>query len=454
MVPLLAVHAGLLLVFDLAHHLYLALTLLGAAFLWLPFAARRLEARRGTARAILLGALLLRVLMLPLPPTLSDDALRYLWDGKVAAAGFNPYVLTPEAADLAPLRETARQPVPHPEIPTVYPPLAVAAFSIASRFPFPLLAWKVLATAADLAVCALLLALARRLGVPEGRTVWYAWNPLPVLEVAGMGHVDALGVAAVLGAVLALTSPKAPEADNATGRIRATPATPAIGAAAVCAAAGVLAKLVPLLALPMWARLGGRPWRFLGAALGLLAVAALPVLAATGGLPPGLVRYGVSWEFNGPLYEPLWRLLDTAGTAPWIAGRLEANEAATRQFYRWDPVYPYLYPQLLAKVLLAGGIGLAVLLSLRERDLAAGTGRLFGRLLLLSATVYPWYLLWVLPWAALGGWTAWRALSALILLSYLVLPELPLFPWIYLAIWGPFAVLMALERWKRWRHTG
>lgn len=446
MLPLLAVHAGLLLVFDLAHHLLLALTLLGAAFLWLPFAARRLEARHGTARAILLGALLLRVLMLPLPPTLSNDTLRYLWDGKVAAAGFNPYALAPEAADLAPLRDETWKRLPHTQVPTVYPPLAVAAFSIASRFPFPLLAWKALATAADLAACALLLALARRLGVPEGRTVWYAWNPLPVLEVAGMGHVDALGVAAVLGAVLLLTSHAA---DNAAGRTRAAPAAPAVNAAAVCAAAGVLAKLVPLLALPMWARLGGRPWRFLAATLALLTVAALPVLAATGGVPPGLVRYGVSWEFNGPLYEPLWRLLDAAGAAPWIAGRLEANEEATRQFYRWDPVYPYLYPQLLAKVLLAGGVGLALLLSLRERDLAAGTGRLFGRLLLLSATVYPWYLLWVLPWAALGGGTAWRALSALILLSYLVLPDLPLFPWIYLAIWGPFAVLMAIERWRR-----
>jgi len=440
--PLLAAHAGLLLVFDLAHHLVLVLALLGAAFLWLPFAARRLEARPGAGRAILLGALLLRLTMLPLPPTLSDDALRYLWDGKVAAAGFNPYTLTPEASDLVPLRDGAWRRVPHPEIPTVYPPLAVAAFSITSRFPFPLLAWKALATGADLAACALLLALARRLGVPEGRVVWYAWNPLPVLEVAGMGHVDVLGVAAVLAAVLALT--RRDDGGRTGNAVQA----------AVCAAAGVLAKLVPLVALPMWARLSRRPWRFLGAALGLVAAAVLPVLAATGGIPPGLVRYGVSWEFNGPLYEPLWRLLDAAGTAPWIAGRLEANEEATRQFYRWDAVYPYLYPQLLAKLLLAAGIGTAAVLSLRERDPAAGTGRLFGRLMLLSATVYPWYLLWVLPWAALLGWRAWRALSALILLSYLVLAGLPLLPWIHLAIWGPFAVLLAFERGERWRPTG
>jgi hypothetical protein len=76
----------------------------------------------------------------------------------------------------------------------------------------------------------------------------------------------------------------------------------------------------------------------------------------------------------------------------------------------------------------------------------AGTGRLLGRLLLLSATVYPWYLLWVLPWAALRRDAAWLALSGLILLSYI--PQhmgVPLMPWVYLAIWGPFFALLMIE---------
>src|SRR5829696_7184499 len=197
--PLVAAHCGLLLVFDLAHHLVTTLALLGAAFLALLLAARRLEAMRTPlGGAILLGALLLRLPLLPLPPALSDDALRYLWDGKVAAAGFNPYALAPAAGELTPLRDDSWPRLPHREVPTVYPPLSVAAFSIASRLPFPLLAWKLMATAADLLGCWLLLAVARRGGLPEGRTIWYAWNPLVALEVAGMGHVDALGVAAVV----------------------------------------------------------------------------------------------------------------------------------------------------------------------------------------------------------------------------------------------------------------
>ncbi|HEY0555780.1 MAG TPA: hypothetical protein VGG20_16115 [Thermoanaerobaculia bacterium] len=428
--PLVAANLGLLLVFDLAHHLVPTLALLGAAFLMLLFAAPRLEAARGrVSGAVLLGALLLRLPLLPLPPSLSDDVLRYLWDGKVAAAGFNPYALAPAAEKLTPLRDEIWRRLPHRSIPTVYPPLSLAAFSIAIRTPFPMPVWKLMAAGADLAACWLLLLVARKLGVPEGRTVWYAWNPLVALEVAGMGHVDVLGAAAVVGAVLLLLPP-----------VRR-------GGAAALAAAGVLAKLVPFAALPMWARQSGRPWRFLGAAGGLVAVAMLPVALATGGVPPGLVTYGVSWEFDGPLFEPLWRLLAAAGAAPALAHGLDRLKSLTGIYHGLNPLYPYLYPQFLAKLLLAAGLAAAVAASLRERDPATGTGRLLGRLLLCSATVYPWYLLWVLPWAALRRDAAWLALSALILLSYL--PQfagVALWPWVYLGIWGPFAALVLLER--------
>jgi len=429
-----AAHGGLLLVFDLAHHPVLTLGLLASAFVGLAFAARRLEKAAHPGATILWGALLLRLLLLPLPVTLSDDVLRYLWDGKVARAGFNPYALAPEAPELAPLRDETWRRLPHQEVPTVYPPLAITAFSIATLLPLPLLGWKMLATAADLAACAALLGLARRRGLPPGRAAWYAWNPLVVLEVAGMGHVDALGVAAVAGAVFFLT--RRPE----DGR-----SAPTLGA--LCAAAGVLAKLAPLALLPLWSRRSGRPLWFAGAALGLVAAACLPVVAATGGVPPGLIRYGLSWEFNGPLYEPLWRLLDVAGAAPFLHRVLGRIEAATGIWYGLDFLYPYLHPRLLAKVILGLGMLAAVAASTRETDLVTGTGRLLGRLLLLSATVYPWYLLWVLPWAALERRVPWLLLSVLLPLCYL--PPMAGFPWmpgVFLLVWMPFWAALAWSR--------
>ena len=443
---MLAVCLGLLQVFDLAHHPVLTLSLLGLAFLWLPAAARRLEPAASHG-AILLSALVLRLALVPLPLTLSDDALRYLWDGRVTMAGFDPYTLPPAAPDLTPLRDDAWRRLPHTEIPTVYPPLAMTAFSIAIRLPFPLVAWKGIATAADLGGCALLLALARRRGIPPGRTIWYAWNPLVFLEIGGNGHVDALGVAAVIGAVLCLTPRR-----HLPGK-RGEPEEVSSGWSAVWAAAGVLAKLAPAAVLPMWSRQSGRPGRFLAVAGGLVAMAFLPVVAAVRGIPPGLVRYGVSWEFNGPLFEPLWRLLAAAHVAPALAHGLDGLKHLTGIWTAWNFLYPLLYPQLLAKALLGIGMIAVIVLSLAERDPVAGTGRLFGALLLLAATVYPWYLLWILPFAALTRHAAWLALSALILLSYLPkiagVPSIQLMPWVFLAIWVPFGILLLTTKgWK------
>jgi len=424
---------------------------------------------------------LLRLPLLSLPLTLSDDALRYLWDGKVAAAGFNPYALAPAAKELTSLRDETWRRLPHREVQTVYPPLSIAAFSIAARLPNPILAWKAMATAADLAACALLLALARRLDLPPARAVWYAWNPLVAIELSGMAHVDALGVAACVATVLCLvaSAPGRGLRDEPSGESprftldrrrsaspgvepthsRGVPVSPrgeptAWAAAGVWGATAALAKLAPVAALPMWSRQSGRPWKMLAVAGGLLAAAFLPVLAATGGVPPGLVTYAVTWEFDGPLFEPLWRLLDRAGAAPLLGRTLDLAKRMTGEYTRFNPLYHYLYPQFLAKVVLGAVLLAAIAASVlgwqarrQPRSAAAATGWLFGAMLLLSATVYPWYVCWVLPWAALCRHSAWRALSGLVLLSYLAQRGgVPLMPWLFLAIWAPFWILMATGR--------
>ncbi len=437
--PLAAAALALALVRDLDRHPGWTLAILAAAFAWQAVAVLRLERSGGTVRGIgrgvLAAALLLRLPLLTLPPSLSDDAPRYLWDGRVAAAGENPYRLAPEAEELASLRDEGWRRLPHRDVPTIYPPLALGLFSIAARSPAPLAALKLALFAADLLACALLLRLARRRGVPEARAAWYAWSPLVALETAGMAHVDALGVAAAVGAVALIAA--RPAVRGAGSRA---------AAAALAAAAGVLAKLAPLAAVPMWARGSGRPALFAAVALGTVAVALAPVVAATGGVPPGLVAYGVSWEFNGPIYEPLRRAIGAAGldaAAKDLLARIEDWSGYHRAF---DGVYPLLYPQLLAKLLLAAGAAAAVVRSLSARDPVAGTRDLFGALLLCSATVYPWYVLWVLPFAALTAARAWLLLAALVPLAYLA-PHagVEYFPWIWLAIWGPFAVVLAVS---------
>lgn len=405
----------------------MTVALLGVAFLAHAGAAWRLE-DRVSATTVMVGAFVLRAVLLPLPPTLSDDSLRYLWDGRVTAAGENPYRLAPDAAALAPLRDERWERMPHRQVATVYPPLALAGFTAAALLPWPLAGLKILLVAADLAACFLLLRLARTRGLPAGRTLWYAWSPLATVEVAGMAHVDALVVLAMVATVLALDHRR-------------------VAVAGAAAAAGVLAKLVPLVALPMWVRQSHRPWRFAAVAAALLVATLGPVVASTRGVPSGLVTYGVSWEFDGPLYEPLYRGYEALAVDDWVKARLDARKAADGRHATWNRLYPYVYPRLLAKLTLAALFACAVARSLGEGDAIAGTGRLLAALVLVSATVYPWYLLWVLPWAALSRHVAWLTVAASIQLSYLAqMDVVPLWPWLFAAIWLPFALLALGQR--------
>ncbi|HUO87120.1 MAG TPA: hypothetical protein VM617_06995 [Thermoanaerobaculia bacterium] len=442
-VVLVAAMAGLAALGDPADRLPAALGLLALAAAAWAIACRRLEAvaptlgRRHLLLAILAVGLVVRLPLLALPPTLSDDLLRYLWDGRVLAAGADPWSLAPEAAELSFLRDDLWQRLPHRQVPTVYPPLALVGFSLAAALPAPILAWKGLLTLADLAACAALVALARRRGLPAARAAWYAWSPLVALEIAGLGHVDGLGVAAAVVAVLAL-SPPAVDGSGSAGRRGAV-------LAALAAAAGILLKLAPAAALGLWARTARRPLLFVTLALALAAAGLVPVVLAVGGVPAGLATYGIAWEFAGPVYEPLWRLVERSSLDHAAVALLDLAERSSGWRLSLDALYPFAYPQLLAKLLLAVGALAVVLRSFTDRDPIAGGRRLFGGLLICSATVYPWYLLWVMPWAALSRHTPWLLAAALAPLLYLPrLPGVELFPGVWAAVWGPPLLLVLL----------
>ena len=425
------VHVALLVVFDLSRSPLATITLLLLAFVFYWRGVRRIEHLQ-KAGGILWIALALRLLLLPLPPTLSDDTLRYVWDGRVATAGFNPYLHAPEDEVLAPLRDELWQRMPHQHVPTVYPPLALATFTVASWLPASLVTVKILLAFIELVGCLLLVSLARARGLPAGRVAWYCWNPLPILEIAGMGHIDALLVTAQIATVLCLVA----------GSRRMVPA-------ALAAAVGVLGKLLPVIAIPFWALKSRRPIGFLLVA-GLAVLAGLgPVFLAAGGVPPGLVMYGVSWEFNGPLYEPLWRLYDVVDLDTRVKAGLDWTKEATGYHGFWNRFYPKVYPQFLAKLTLLPLLAFFLLRSLWERDVVVGTGRLFGGFLLCTATLYPWYLLLVLPMAALCRHRAWLLLSCLVSLSYLPqLFDVSLWPGVYLVQWVPFFWMLWRAEWS------
>ena len=172
---------------------------------WLVVRGRAERAVSGRALAsILLVGVAMRCLLLPGTPV-SNDLFRYIWDGRVQAAGINPYLYVPTDAALSALRDAAIYPFINRAdyAPTIYPPTSQIVFYLITRISEAPIAMKAAMVAFEgLAVWAMLQLLALR-GLPRSRILLYAWHPLPLWEFARSGHVDIVAIAFLLLAFLA-----------------------------------------------------------------------------------------------------------------------------------------------------------------------------------------------------------------------------------------------------------
>ncbi len=154
--------------------------------------------------AILLIAALVRGIALFAPQALSTDAFRYVWDGRVQAAGINPYRYVPADPALLGLRDDSifpninRADYAH----TIYPPTAQIAFLVIERISDSIIGMKLAMLAFDALTIGCLILLLRARELPATRVLLYAWHPLPVWEFAGTGHVDALAIGFLMLAFL------------------------------------------------------------------------------------------------------------------------------------------------------------------------------------------------------------------------------------------------------------
>jgi hypothetical protein len=400
--------------------------LLFAASALLALAAARSLSGSPVSFLLLCGGLFRATLLLR-APDLSDDVYRFAFDGRVAAAGISPYLHAPEDPAVAGVAPDLLPRVAHRPVRTVYPPVAQAAFRAAAyAVPHEVLALKALFALADLAIVLLLF----RMGGPNGgfAAALYAFHPLAVTETAGQGHLDGLGVALLLASLLFLAAGR---------RARA-------GAAFALA---VLSKYVPAGgALPMLRR--GRA-AFAGAALGVAAI--LWWAAARGGASPagGLTEYATRWSFNSLPYAGTVAAVEATQLPERAKGLfLDLEEMLGHPAWTQE-VFPYFYAAFFARALLA--IALAILLVVIDRRFrdAPAEKPVFASLAaltLLAPTLHPWYLLWLLPFAARAKEPAFLWLASAAPFAYTLLYPVPWLPapLVYALEFGPFAVLLAL----------
>ncbi len=149
---------------------------------------------------ILFGAFLFRALLLPQVPWLSRDSWRYLWDARVILHGYSPYVYAPESPILKPLRDVLIYGNSgYRDVPTVYPPGAEGVYVLSYLLaPSNLFVLKAIFLGFEMLTCFGLALLLLQRGRDPRLMVLYAWCPLPIVEFAIEGHLDALTVTLIV----------------------------------------------------------------------------------------------------------------------------------------------------------------------------------------------------------------------------------------------------------------
>ena len=240
------------------------------AFLTAAWLLRKVRVRTAVA-LILLGGIGIQVAAVCAPPRLSDDLYRYIWDGRVQAAGIDPYAYVPAARQLTGLRdeflwhpgadhcvpasEVREHPaadlatgctlINRPAVPTIYPPVAEAYFLAvhyepsASDSTTPIQATT--AFAAVLTTVLLLFGLGR-LGRDVRMAALWSWCPTVALEAGNSAHVDVVAVGITAAALLVLATARTTRRTILGGVLLglaiATKVTPVLTAPAVLARGG------------------------------------------------------------------------------------------------------------------------------------------------------------------------------------------------------------------------
>ncbi len=360
---------------------------------------RRTRVRPYHMALFVLVALGFRLTAIPLAPSLSDDLYRNIWDGRTQAAGIDPYAHAPADPAVAHLREGIVWPsINHPELRTIYPPVALyfsrAAVFLEERVPAlanrPVLAWKLVMLTVEMSG-ALLLAWGLYRKNRGIAFLLYGWSPLAVIEFYASGHVDAAGVGLLAGA---------------TGLIFLRQRI----LSGVFLAASFLTKLLVLPSLIAFVALRGKRKRLAGFAIAAVLLS-LPFWNSGAEAIDSLRTYQARWEFNGVVHRLLH--VDAWGAIPERIERREWSKLGNAGTEAQKKI-----GRALLSLLVLAGTAAAVRAGARPAVIAVWS---LGVFLLVQPTIHPWYLTWLLPLLTLHYVRAFLVWTVTIPFSYEVL---------------------------------
>jgi alpha-1,6-mannosyltransferase len=353
----------------------------------------------------LVFAALWHLQFLRMPPGPDDDIHRYVWDGRLQRLGYDPYLVVPSDPAFSGLHTSETRTLNNPDVPSPYPAGAELFFRAVTAIHESTFALKVAFVFCDCAIILVLLDILRCSRQGMHWVLAFAWHPLLATEVAGSGHIDIVGALLLLVSFAALNR-----------RWRAV--------AAVAFGLAIAVKLLPIILLPLyWKRVRIRDGILATILVGLLYI---PFLKREW-IPIGsLGTYVQNFRFNDPVFATLERV-----AAP-----------------QWATALAVLVGFLIAIRLRSGSPALSA---------DAFAWPMAGSLLC-APVVYPWYLLWTLPFLRSPSTLPIIIWTVSIIPTYVVwhlrtLGGPWLVPgWVTLLEYGSMATAGAIILWRRFRR--
>jgi hypothetical protein len=381
-------------------------------FCYYAYAAGRIAPRldpkwhRAAVVLVVVSAILFRLALVSSPPSLSTDIYRYIWDGRLSVHGINPYRWTPDAASLYYLHDSIWEKMDYKTYQTIYMPVSQAVFALCALiFRSNVTGFKLVYTLFDIGIIGLLLAILRQMGRPAIHVIWYAWCPLPITEISIAGHQDVVGVFFLLLTFL-LAIRKGNQAWTGVALV----------------AAG-LTKGFALLLIPMFARRYGKP--LLMGAIPALVYLSLPIVVYLPSFLKGMDAYLVTVHVNASLFR--WTDM--------------ALGHVTRQHFQ-------ITSRLSDLAILTAAIWAAWKRVVDDTDLLRRAFIVTTVTLLVVPTLFPWYLLWVLPFfCLLGRRPSWSfvILVCAIAMLYTYYFQNHLYWWMVVVEYVPFYAILIWE---------
>ncbi|HMP99750.1 MAG TPA: glycosyltransferase 87 family protein [Cyclobacteriaceae bacterium] len=245
----------------------------------------------------LISAFIIRLVLLFSIPNLSDDFYRFIWDGRLIHAGLHPFSELPsyyieQAQSVPGLDASLYEKLNSKDYYTIYPPLAQYIFCLSvlispENILGNFIVLRFLIIAAEFGSIFYMIKLLQHFNQSTNRVLFYALNPLVILELTGNLHFEAFTIFFLILTVYLLVKQK-------------------ILSSSLAFSMAVSAKLLPLIFLPYlawqlrWKK--GIIFTLIVTLLTLITFIPLQGIEIIQGFQESIGYYFQKFEFNASIY--------------------------------------------------------------------------------------------------------------------------------------------------------